>query len=762
MSATLDFDGTPFDPVAAVGTVPAGPAAAPGPTPPDTMHPDTMHPDTMHPDTMHPDTMHPDTMHPDTMHPDTMHPDTMHPDTTHPDTTNPDTTNPDTTHQGPGAGDRSAEAEPAAALARLRAGLVAAHTSALSAHEALAHRMLDGAGVRPGPRPPLAGRTEVPVRSPAGVGPAASVGPAAELPAVPAPPTREAAFKPPARPDRHDLDRAALEALAHGDVAGVFGPAFDQYGANPDLHTHGGHLAWVSGIDVRGGAAGRGGLRAGLDPAARSVRDAAIEAVEVLAIALGLPLVLAGTALECSAGDPAPDCPGPGDTGVDLAVDAVEVDLIPRPHVVARVVLRRGEQVLGWVPDVAVTVAELPGSEVGADERGRLARPGRVCSGGEWAVLGEFHFTHMSRGEPGIAHGPQYAHLLDRRATRLPSHGLQLVDRVVSIEGERGAFTDATYVTEYDAPADSWYFADTANADAPNVVLMETSLQSALLVGYHLGATLSDPGQDYVLRNLGGTATLRRELDLRDRTVRQHSRITATTPTHGSILQEFTYSLTVDGEPYYDGESMFGFFTAATMANQTGLDGGRSVPTWLETAEPSVRRTIDVAARRAVGAEPGRPGPAVEHLAMIDRVTVVDGGGDHGQGYLHVAQSIDPQAWYFARHFHLDPVIPGSLGVEQVLQAMQEWALDAGLADELDAPEFVVPVGAPLTWRYRGQVLPSDGVVTFEVHLTGVERRPGRVRVGATASLWKPGLRIYELEGATVELRGRGAAPWTP
>jgi 3-hydroxymyristoyl/3-hydroxydecanoyl-(acyl carrier protein) dehydratase len=614
--------------------------------------------------------------------------------------------------------------EPAATLARLRAGVVAAHAGALTAETALARRLLAGSGAGP-----------TPVRTNGTLAHLETANGTLAHNTMPPPPTREAAFKPPARPNRTDLSRPALDALAAGDIAAVFGSRYDQRGTNPEVRTHGGHLDAVANLDLRGGATGRGGLTATPAPGA-TLRGAAVEAVEVLAIALGLPLVLAGTTLESTSD--APEVP----VHQELTVDALEVDLIPRPHVVARV----------GAHEVTVTVRELPGTAVGPDATGRLATPGRVCSQGELAVLGEFHFTHMARGEPGLAHGPQYAHLVDRRATRLPSHGLQLVDRVVSIDGERGAFTDATYVTEYDAPADAWYFHDTGNVDAPNVMLMETSLQSALLVGYHLGATLSDPGQDYVLRNLGGTATLRRELDLRDRTIRQHSRITATTPMPGSILQEFTYSLTVDGEPYYDGESMFGFFTATTMANQTGLDGGRDVPTWLDREDPTSRRILDAAVRG-----PRRP---VDHLALLERITVVDGGGEHGQGYLHVAQPIDPGAWYFARHFHLDPVIPGSLGVEQVLQAMQAWALDAGLADELDVPDFVVPVGAPLTWRYRGQVVPTDGTVTFEVHLRGVERRPGRIRVSADASLWKPGLRIYEVLNATIELREAGAAPW--
>ncbi|MGH3248858.1 MAG: hypothetical protein ACRDOI_22015 [Trebonia sp.] len=68
-------------------------------------------------------------------------------------------------------------------------------------------------------------------------------------------------------------------------------------------------------------------------------------------------------------------------------------------------------------------------------------------------------------------------------------------------------------------------------------------------------------------------------------------------------------------------------------------------------------------------------------------------------------------------HFRDDPVIPGSFGVEAVISAMQEWLLDGGLGDGLAAPSFVLPVGVPFSWKYRGQLLPTDGSFTLEVHV---------------------------------------------
>lgn len=288
----------------------------------------------------------------------------------------------------------------------------------------------------------------------------------------------------------------------------------------------------------------------------------------------------------------------------------------------------------------------------------------------------------------------------------------------------------------------------------PNVILMETSLQSALLLGYHLGATLTDPAEDYSLRNLDGSATVHREVDLRGRTIVQHSELLATTVLSGAVLQSFAYRLWLDGEdraaigPFYSGRSLFGFFNATALANQTGLDNGTFVSTWLDR-RPTPTRTV-----------PGGRTGATGELDLVRDIEIVDGGGDHRQGYLRARRAVHERDWFFARHFHLDPVMPGSLGVEAVIQALQEWLVDTGALADLDEPEFVVPAGVELSWRYRGQILAHDGEMTLEVHVKRVERRPGRVRVVADASVWKPSLRIYELTDVAAEAREKGAPAW--
>ncbi|MFE7744329.1 beta-ketoacyl synthase [Nocardia sp. NPDC057455] len=603
----------------------------------------------------------------------------------------------DSAESGIQPGAPAARTDRAAPLAEIRSGVVAAHRAALSAQLALQRAVWQRAV-----------DTE-------------TTGGTAWVTAA------ESAFKPLARTSRTRLDRAALLRLTEGDLSGVFGPAHRRSGIEVAARPAGPGplvLTEVTAIELYGGS-GNGSVTARFDG---DPRAAAIQTAEVFALYLGMPLVLSGSSLVA-------ECAGtiPSATSGTITLTVTALDLVPRPHVTgtARVAGVNGE--LG----VTVTVVERPGSGVG---------PGQVS---ESLLLNEFHMTHLARGDQAIAMGPEFAEYSGVRATRLPTGGLLLVDRVLDFDGRRGSLDSASYTTEYDSPADSWYYGDTANDSMPHFVYMETSLQAALLMGYYAGPTLTQPGTTLSLRNLGGTATVLRQIDLRDKTIRQSSRLLSTTILPGSSLQTFDYTLSVDGEPFYTGETMFGYFSDEALANQTGLDAGRPAPTWLAEHPDARVRTIDVAARRA---DASAPLCARRTLALIDQVEVVDGGGRYEAGYLHSLREIDPSDWYFARHFHLDPVIPGSLGVESVIHAIQEWMLDAGFADTIGDPVFRIPAERTFTWRYRGQFLPTDGTVELEAHIKQIHRGPHGVTVVADGSLWKPGLRIYELIDLAVEL----------
>lgn len=651
----------------------------------------------------------------------------------------------------PGAADALA----AELVSELRAGLVAAHRSAVAAQSAWQDAALTALYAAPAATTPSsADRGHVVTAGPperAGIAPAAARGPG-RIALRPAGHRPEGGLEPLAPALVSTLDDRALERLRRGDLAGVFGPRHERDEPGPVLD--GGPLRTVTELRP-GGPVGVAVLRgtAAAPSDAAELRTLATQVGQVVAGWLGLPTVVpaARFAVEDGIVEDGSTGPEPTPAGeVEVLAEVTGADLLPRPWVRVDVEVRPG----GTVRGLTVAVREQPGTPLGTRRGGNPpALPVRRGVTGRLAVVDELALATASTGDLQMALGPEFARYADVRATRPPAGGLRLVGRVMEVHGTRGDLTAGTGETEYDSAADAWYYGAGPSPTVPNVVLMETSLQSALLLGYHLGATLSDPAEDYSLRNLDGSATLHREVDLRGRTVVQRSELLSTTVLSGAVLQSFSYQLWLDGEdhttvPFYEGRSLFGFFNATALANQTGLDNGTVVPTWLEQ-HPQRSRTI----------EGGRTGASGE-LDLVRNLEVVDGGGLHGAGYIRGRRAVGPSDWFFARHFHLDPVMPGSLGVEAVIQALQEWLIDTGATGGLTEPEFVVPAGVELVWRYRGQILAHDREMTLDVHVKRVERRPGRVRVVADASIWKPGLRIYELTDVAAEAREKGAPAW--
>jgi 3-hydroxymyristoyl/3-hydroxydecanoyl-(acyl carrier protein) dehydratase len=133
---------------------------------------------------------------------------------------------------------------------------------------------------------------------------------------------------------------------------------------------------------------------------------------------------------------------------------------------------------------------------------------------------------------------------------------------------------------------------------------------------------------------------------------------------------------------------------------------------------------------------------------MLDRVTGWwPEGGSKRLGYLRAEKDVDPGEWFFKAHFFQDPVQPGSLGVEALCQLLQLCMLERGMANGLASPRFEpLMLGRAVTWKYRGQVVPSNRTITTELELTEVgDDERGRYAV-ADAWLWVDGTRIYAVQ----------------
>ncbi len=122
---------------------------------------------------------------------------------------------------------------------------------------------------------------------------------------------------------------------------------------------------------------------------------------------------------------------------------------------------------------------------------------------------------------------------------------------------------------------------------------------------------------------------------------------------------------------------------------------------------------------------------------------------------MRAEKAIVADQWFFKAHFYQDPVQPGSLGLEALLQALQALAIAQGLGEGLTNPRFETQAaGVTMRWKYRGQVIPENRLVVADVELTEVTRDTRGVLVVGEGSLWVDGKRIYEAKGLGVRLVG--------
>lgn len=348
--------------------------------------------------------------------------------------------------------------------------------------------------------------------------------------------------------------------------------------------------------------------------------------------------------------------------------------------------------------------------------------------------------------------GERYAVYDGRRAPRIPNGDLLLISRVVDIQGERFNMKAPTSIhTEYDVPVNAWYYRDNPYPSMPYVVLMEIALQPCGILSAYHGPTLPTPEIDFYFRNLDGNGRLVEDRDMRGRTITNKVKLTNNTILAGTIIQSFTFEL-YDGDAlFYEGAATFGYFTLKALDSQAGLDAGKRVTRWIDDASPA--NVIQVDPKRTYGE--GYLRLAGDQLAFTDDIRVVPDGGENGQGYAYANTIIVPDDWFFKNHFHEDPVMPGSIGVETIMQAMQAYVIATGLADDLPYPHFGQADGDhTTTWKYRGQVLGTAEKTHVEAHIKAVEHRGDEIVVIADGSLWRDDLRIYAVTDLALAVRG--------
>jgi 3-hydroxymyristoyl/3-hydroxydecanoyl-(acyl carrier protein) dehydratase len=548
-----------------------------------------------------------------------------------------------------------------------------------------------------------------------------------------------------ASPDTIVLDETQLDALRAGDLATAFGPAFADLPvhqpltlpAEPRLRL----VHRVTALQLEGGEHGRGFVRA----------EADIDPQEWF--------------LTCHFVD---DQVMPGTLMYECCLHALRILMLrrgivgeaqtcawqPIPGVRSRLVCRG--QVLPTTERVTyeVTVREIVGTKAIADAAmfadGKrivdihdmtLQLTGATVEHVAALAMDKAGLVAFARGNPSDAFGAPYRPFDEqRRIARLPAPPFQFLDRILEVNAPAFTFRPGIEaVAECDARTFAWTLQANRQQDPAFAVVLEAALQPCGWLAAHIGSALRSD-TDLRFRNLGGEAVLHRPIDPRDDVLRTRVRVTNLSQSGGMIIEHFAFELSGPLGPIYSGTTYFGFFSAAALAEQVGLRDAEIVT---PTAAARARGKAFVLPHTA-------PLPD-DRFRMVDAIDLLD-----PDGFVEGSIPVDPDAWFFAAHFVQDPVWPGSLGLEAVLQLCKAFALDRWDLGANARFSTLVP-GLRHRWTYRGQITPAARRVQVQAMIKEIKEitaiDDAAHRLCADGLVVVDGRPIYRLHDFGLEVR---------
>jgi 3-hydroxymyristoyl/3-hydroxydecanoyl-(acyl carrier protein) dehydratase len=330
----------------------------------------------------------------------------------------------------------------------------------------------------------------------------------------------------------------------------------------------------------------------------------------------------------------------------------------------------------------------------------------------------------FSSGKPSDCFGAPYA-VFDsaRRIARLPRPPFQFLDRVEWVHGPlMQQHVGTELLAAYDPPENAWYWQAEGNGTMPFAVLLETALQPCGFMAAYMGSALLSE-KDLSFRNLSGDARLYQSIRPGSGTLYTHVKSLKISRSGNMIIQDYAFSVGNAAGLVYEGTTSFGYFTAEALAQQVGL-----------------RHVAPLSLKNPAAAPyPQGEGWPRSPMLMVDGVAVDDAKRIYGK------KEVRTDEWFFDAHFYQDPVMPGSLGLEALLQTLKA----AAHARWPEHESWRIQPASQHSWTYRGQVPPRSALITLALDIQEVDA--AHHRLVADGLLYRDELPIYEIKGLEVE-----------
>lgn len=333
-----------------------------------------------------------------------------------------------------------------------------------------------------------------------------------------------------------------------------------------------------------------------------------------------------------------------------------------------------------------------------------------------------------------------------RHSPRLPGEPYHFITRAVFLDAEFGkAIPGSKVITEYEIEETAWYFRDNARATMPYAVLMEVALQPC---GWLSTFTLNNNTKakhELFFRNLDGKATQYAEITPKDGVLRVDCTLTKSSDLGDTIIVSHKVILSNKERVIYTVDTTFGFFLANVFSTQKGMSI-QPLEQQNLNKKPNIMLNLHDKSTQFFNPTLGLPN---SKLLMLDRINYFD------RGYIRAERDVDASDWYFKAHFYADPVQPGSLGVEAMLQLLQAYLLLCHPDLKINAYVFEpIILGEMVEWHYRGQVVPHNNRIIFDADVIDERlEKDGSLVLWSKSRLWVDGIKIYQMDKLGIRLK---------
>jgi acyl transferase domain-containing protein/3-hydroxymyristoyl/3-hydroxydecanoyl-(acyl carrier protein) dehydratase len=573
------------------------------------------------------------------------------------------------------------------------------------------------------------------------------------------------------------FDDAALEALRSGDLAAGFGPSFEGVSLTAALRLPGGRMQLIDRVqrlEPCGGRFGLGSIRAEADIhpddwflTCHFVDDMTMPGTlmyECCAHALRVFLQRLGWVTDRPGVHYAPvpgiksvlQCRGPVTPRTRRVIYEVEIKEIgygPEPYALADAHMYADGRYIVRFTDMSLRMVGIDRETIEDFWAGRR----RNVAGSDHhrrppVLFGRQKLLAFATGNPSEAFGEPYAEFDNKRfLARLPAPPYAFIDRVVKAEPRAWELKPGGWVeAEVDIDPAAWYFRANRSDRLPYGVLLETALQACGWLAAYAGSALHSC-KDLHFRNLDGQAVQHLEVPAVPQTLTVRCRMTKASASGDIIIESFDFEVLCRTQLVYEGSTVFGFFTAEDLSNQKGIQTLEEETVMNAADEGPAFEPVVFSDEAPLTPEDPHLSPVTglslpaKALRMIDRITAYrPQGGSRGLGWLCATKRIDPAEWFFKAHFHQDPVCPGSLGIESLLQLLK-YAAIRRWPHLVTGHRFEHPVQAPHTWQYRGQIVPGNRLAEVEATITTIIDEP-TPELRADGLLRVDGLVIYRMK----------------